>query len=163
MTATMVLVAAVPGHRQSGSRIAVRKNALVGVGARFHQQLHHRCVAAQHRVVQGAMLVVFRHVHVYEFRPGMQQNAHLRRVARPDGVGKLCDVRSVDERFEFGPTLVTVGARQHTLGVVEGKRGWIGSALELLDFRDSAGVAGAILREELFRLLTQLLQAGLFG
>ena len=69
----------------------------------------------------------------------MQQNAHLRCIARPDGLGKLRDVRSIDERFEFGPTLVTVGARQHTLGVVEGEGSWIGPALELLDFRDGSG------------------------
>ena len=136
-----VPIPAVPRQSEGGCRIAVRENALARIGASRHQQAHHRRVAAEHRVVQGLMLVVAGHVHCGQLGAGTQQRPRRGDVAHLDGLRQPCHTRSVHECFQLGPTLVAVRSRQHPLRVVEG----------------GGRIAGAQLLQQILGLFAQLL------
>jgi hypothetical protein len=107
------------------------------------------------------MFVARAHVHPDQFRACVQQHSRPRCIACLDGVGKLLYARSVDKRLKFGPTLVAIGARQHTLRVVQGKRRRIGVALKLSNFRDGIRIRGAKSLQQIFSLFSELLQVGM--
>lgn len=112
-------IVAIPGDDQGRGGIAVRVNAFARVGSGFHEQAHHGRVAAQDRVVQGAMLVAFRQVDANQLRPSVEENARFGQVAGLDCFGQFPHVDSIDEGLELGPAFEAIGPRQDALRIVE--------------------------------------------
>src|SRR5664279_5019274 len=75
------------------------------------------------------MLAFAGHFHVDQFRTSVEQDAYPRRISGLNRLSEARDIHTVDERLEFGPTRVTIGARQHALGVVKRECRWIGPPL----------------------------------
>src|ERR1700733_359265 len=107
------------------------------------------------------MLVAAAHIHANQFGASIYQNAHFSNVAGLYCFREPGYIRAVNESLEFGPALETVGARQHTLGVMQGERCRIGLRLELVYLSDGCGVAGAILLQQVLGLLAQLFEVWL--
>ena len=92
----------------------MRPDAFERIGAAIHPQADHLRIPIEHRVMQRPMLVVFGHIHVHEFGPGVQHCANNGEVARPHGLGELA-VRDQDAVLEAqGP---------RALELVRGTRG----------------------------------------
>ena len=83
----------------SGRGIAMRIDAFPGVRTRLHQQARHLDVPPQHRKVQRAMFIVGRHIHADQFRPSLQQHAHLSRIAALHRLSQSVYVGAIHKGF----------------------------------------------------------------
>ena len=110
---------AVAGEREGGGGVAVGVDALASVRAGLHEEAHHGGVAAEDGVVEGAVLVVLSHVHADQLGAGLDELADGGEVAGVHGLGEPRDVGAIDESFEFGPTVETIGAGELALGLAE--------------------------------------------
>ena len=138
-------------HRRRG--IAMRKDPLARVRARLHQQPHHRHIAPQHRVVNGAVLVARRRIHAHQFRPAREHRPDLGQVPALRRLHEPGNVRPIDKCLQLRPACKAVSPRNHTLSIVEREAIFVRMQFEAVDLGHRRRLTGAIAAEQFLGLL----------
>ena len=154
---------------------AVVQAVLLGIRAGVEQKPHRFDMSFARRKVHGRCVPVS---GSSETRMVLEQSSQCRNVAGgrgDDDIPRLAAVRgfqfdrlnrrappgeALDKRLELRPAVEAVGARDHELRVVQGKRVSVRATVVRLDLGDSIGDAGAKGVEQFFRLTFELVEMG---
>jgi hypothetical protein len=154
-------VAALGGDGERARRVAVRPDALARVGSVLHQQADDVRPSMEHRMVQGSVLVVFRHIEMDQLGTRREHRLHHIDVTGAYGVAEPADRHAIDERLQSGPAVEAVGPRDHELRVVQREARRLRSLVMGVHLRRGVGVAAGQRLEQLLRLPLELDQVGL--
>ncbi len=100
-----LVVAALGGQRQRAGRVPMGVDAGAGIGAMFHQQLHHLRIPPQYGYVDGALLAVFGSLQIDDLGTPHEQIAHGRAIAVLYRIAQAAGRHTVDVSFQLGPTM----------------------------------------------------------